>query len=194
LGVDGSPPRRVGEADLEPGPGYLRVAGAAVIDVERGFAYFGTARGPSIRADVLKVALGSSTQPPVIVGAIALEADEANLISAVIDAGRGFAYFGGSTANGRRGTVIKVALGEGASPPQRIGAVTLEEGEYDLRTALIDSDRGYAYFGTGRSPAQLVKIALGDGMALPRRVAAFTFDAGDSGFRSDVWFLEVPNR
>jgi hypothetical protein len=207
LPFQGSPSARVGHVELRPrpdsvratglglgpGPDRLRAAGAAVLDPVHGFGYFGTARGGA-RADVVKVALGTRLQQPEIVGQIALERDETTLRSAVVDPAGGFAYFGGSTPNGLRGQVIKVALGEGASPPRRVGGVMLEADESDLQMALIDAADGYAYFVTGREPTRIVKIALGEGDQPPRRVGAVAFEAGASGLTNDVWLLAVAGR
>lgn len=176
---------RVGEVALDPGPGYLRMGGAAVIDTAAGYAYFGTARGPGIPPDVVKVALGEGSEPPRIVGSIALEPEEANILSAVIDPERGFAYFGAGPYDAPN-RVVKVALGEGAAPPRRAGAVILEPNERGLAFAFMDADGRHAFFGTDSRPSHLVKVALGDGSGPPRRVGGLTLDTGRIGLAGRV--------
>ncbi len=57
--------------------------------------------------------------------ALTLESGEDSVVSAVIDAANGYAYFGTNTFPGQ---VVKVALGAGAAPPTRVGALTLGVG------------------------------------------------------------------
>src|SRR5258708_32801844 len=42
----------------------------------------------------------------------------------------------------------------------RVGALTLNAGEFALRSAVIDPAGGFAYFGTFSSPAMMVKVRL----------------------------------
>ena len=101
----------------------------------------------------------------------------------MIDSSAGYAYFGTYTSPGR---VVKVALGAGANPPSRVGAVTLNAGEYDLRSGVIDPSAGYAYFGTYGWPGRVVKVALGDSVTSPSRVGAVTLNAGEDSLFSAV--------
>jgi len=135
---------RVGALPLNPGENYLR---SAVIDVDGGFAYFGTDAIPGI---VVKVKLSDMTR----VGALTLNAGENQLWSAVVDAAGGFAYFGTSTSPG---IVVKVKL----SDMTHAGALTLNLGENTLGSAVIDAAGGFAYFGTLTSPGIVVKIEVG---------------------------------
>jgi len=73
-----------------------------------------------------------------------LENGENGLVTAVIDAVNGYAYFG---ASGSPGRVVKVALGGGLAR-HRVGAVLLESGEDSPKSAVIDATNGHAYFGT----------------------------------------------
>ncbi|MCU0293900.1 MAG: hypothetical protein MUF10_18265, partial [Thermoanaerobaculaceae bacterium] len=168
--------RRLDAADLR---GYSFPA-SAVIDVASGHAYFGTTTDPG---RVVKVALGSGSAPPTVVGDLELAPGENRLWSAVIDAAAGYAYFGTSTSPGQ---VVKVALGSGSNPPSRVGSVTLESGEDDLRSAVIDAASGHAYFGTNTNPGRVVKVALGSGSNPPTRVGAVTLENDEADLRCAV--------
>jgi len=76
------------------------------------------------------------------------------LRSSVIDPG-GFAYFGDV-----RGVVVKVRL----SDFTQVGTLTLEPSENGnpLVSAVIDTSRGYAYFGTNTVPGKIVRVRLSD--------------------------------
>jgi hypothetical protein len=64
----------------------------------------------------------------------------------------------------------------------RVDALTLTAAENDLRSAVIDTAGGYAYFGTFTSPGVVVKVRLSDFT----RVAALTLNSGESYLRSAV--------
>ncbi len=181
LGQGSNPPQVVETIVLESEEDFLP---AAVIDVAGGHAYFGTS-GAGVPGRVVKVALGDGKLRPQRMGAVTLESTEAFLRSAVIDPAAGHAYFG-TGAFGVPGRVIKVALGEGPEPPERIGALTLENGEEQLQSAVIDPEGGHAYFGTNTSPGRVVKVALGQGDALPQRIGAVELDSGENFLRSAV--------
>jgi hypothetical protein len=74
--------------------------------------------------------------------------------------------------------VVKVRL----SDFTRVGALTLNSGENNLRSAVIDPAGDYAYFGTLTSPGVVVKVRLSDFT----RVAALTLNSGESYLRSAV--------
>lgn len=150
---------------LPAGHGWLRGGGCVLIDASRGFVYVGTARGPSIPAEVVKIALGEGAQPPRVVGAVTLSPGECNVSCGVMDSANGYAYFG--TWSG----VVKIALGDGFEPPIRVGALVLDAVESRLRTAVIDTSNGYAYFANAYT---IVKVALGEGTEPPARVGAIT--------------------
>jgi hypothetical protein len=108
--------------------------------------------------------------------AAALRTGENSLNCAVVDATNGYAYFGTRSIPG---IVVKVALGAGAAPPTRVGALMLNAGENRLMSAVIDAAAGYAYFGTYTTPGIVVKVALGAGAGPPTRVGAVTLNAGE---------------
>jgi len=81
---------------------------------------------------------------------------------------------------------VKVELGSGSNPPSRVGTVTLNSGENDLESAVIDPSAGYAYFGTSTSPGRVVKVALGSGSNPPSRVGAVTLNSGENDLESAV--------
>ncbi len=156
----------------------------AVIDTAAGYAYFATYTTNATNcARIVKVALGTGSNPPTRVNALTLNPGEDKLACAVIDTTNGYAYFGIDRSPGR---VIKVALGAGTNPPRRIGSLTLSSGEDGLCCAVIDTTNGYAYFGTYTSPGRVIKVALGSGDALPTRVGAVTFNSGENNLTSAV--------
>ena len=171
LGAGANPPTRVGAITLSASEDRLV---SAVIDTGSRYAYFGTYTQP---ARVVKVALGTGANQPARAGAVTLNAGEDYIMgAAVIDTASGYAYFGTGTVPGR---VVKVALGAGANPPTRTGAVTLTAGEDYLYVAIIDTASGYAYFGTWTSPGIVVKVALGAGPNLPTQAGSRTLDWGE---------------
>lgn len=178
LGSNSSPPTRVGVVTFESGENHIE---SAVIDVAGGYAYFG-AYGDNF-GRVVKVALGSGSNPPRRVGALALVHEDGAPRSAVIDTANGYVYFGTTTSPAR---VVKVALGSGGNLPTRVGAATLNSGEAGLYSAVIDTATGLAYFGTGTSPGRVVKMALGTGNNPPTRVRAVTLESGDNGLHAAV--------
>jgi KaiC/GvpD/RAD55 family RecA-like ATPase len=64
----------------------------------------------------------------------------------------------------------------------RTDALTLNEGEGLLSSAVIDPSAGFAYFGTDTKPGIVVKVRLSDFS----RVGALTLDPGENGLRSAV--------
>jgi len=192
LGAGSDPPTRVGAVTLNAGEDWLV---SAVIDPASSHAYFGISNiFVEEPGRVVKVALGAGSDPPTRVGAVTLESGERYLRSAVIDPASGHAWFGtGSAPFGTEtshGRVVKVALGAGSDPPTRVGAVTLEDGEERLTSAVIDPASGYAWFGTGLldgyTPGRVVKVALGAGSDPPTRVGAVTLEAEEGGLYSAV--------
>jgi len=180
LGAGTDPPTRIGAATLDT---WEYNPFTAVIDAANGHAYFGTWTNTG---RVVKVALGAGSDPPIRVGAVTLDTGENNLRSAVIDAASGYAYFGTTSSLESPGRVAKVALGAGSDPPTRIGALTLETGENNLHSAVIDAASGYAYFGISASPGRVVKVSLGAGSDPPTRVGAVTLDPGENNLYSAV--------
>lgn len=106
--------------------------------------------------------------------------------SSVIDTVNGYAYFG---TDGRPASVVKVALGDGDSPPYRVGAVTLAEAEQRLWSAVIDVEAGYALFGSvsDLGPCFVVKVALGEGDEPPRRVGSVALETAERTPQSAVY-------
>jgi uncharacterized repeat protein (TIGR01451 family) len=107
--------------------------GAAVIDQDAGFAYFGT---DTIPGNILRVDLSSFTYSK-----LTLNAGENYLKAATIDTDNGFAYF---TTETNPGKVVKIDLGSFT----RTGALTLGAGEDNPRSILFDPINRYLYVGT----------------------------------------------
>jgi len=169
---------------LPGGRGWLRSGGCVLIDASRGFVYVGTARGPSIPAQVVKFAVGKEFDPPQLVGAVDLESGESNISCGVIDPESGYAYFG--TWSG----VVKIAPGDGFEPPVRVGGLVLDAAAGGFRTAVIDTLNGYAYFANAYT---IVKVALGEGAEPPARVGAITVHRESrSASRELTAFLLLP--
>ncbi len=156
---------RSSSVPLPAGPGWLRGGGCVLIDASRGFVYVGTARGPAIPAEVVKIAVGEGAQPPRVVGAVTLSPGECNIQYGLLDPESGYAYFG--TWSG----MVKIALGDGFEPPVRVGALVLDAAGRHLGTTVFDTSNGYAYFANAYT---IVKVALGEGAEPPARVGAIT--------------------
>lgn len=99
--------------------------------------------------------------------------DESWPRSSVIDAARGYAYFGSGTA-----TVARVRLGDFT----HTDGLQLNAGEGPLASAVIDTAGGFAYFGTATSPGKVIKVRLSDF----KRVGALTLNAGENNLTSAV--------
>jgi hypothetical protein len=168
---------------LPAGPGYLRDA-YVLIDASRGLLYVGTARGPSIPAEVVKIAVGEGAQPPRVVGAVTLSPGECNIKYGLLDPESGHAYFG------TRSGMVKIALGDGFEPPVRVGGLVLDAAERRPGTAVFDTSNGYAYLANTHA---IVKVALGEGTEAPARVGAITVHrAPRCASRELIAFLVLP--
>jgi len=191
LGAGGNPPNRIGAVTLDNGENDLQ---CAVIDAASGYAYLGTYDyGQSIRpGKVVKVALGNGDDIPSRVGALPFNVDEYGLRSAVIDTTNGYAYFA-TELSSTRGRIVKVALGNGNSPPSRVGSVTLNVGEYVQGGAVIDTTNSRAFFGLGGSPGRVVKISLGTGNNPPTRVAIASFSSSQGENGTGAGIIDIEN-
>jgi hypothetical protein len=111
---------------------------------------------PPLRSapDLYPVEPSSTTGGFSVSGTLALPEREWNLECGVADA-TGFAYFGAGTLSG---IIVKIRL----SDFTRVGALTLDAGEYSPHSAVIDPAGGFAYFGLATSPGKVVKIRLSD--------------------------------
>ncbi len=118
------------------------------------------------------------------VNGLSLSPGENGLHVALIDPSGGYAYFGieGFGINGNfypsNSEVVKVRL----SNFTRVGNLTLNSGEDDLQSAVIDPSGGYAYFGTATNPALVVKVHLADFAD----AGALTLNSGEGPLTSAV--------
>lgn len=96
----------------------------------------------------------------------------------VMDKANGHIYVGTDYSGDGPARVIKFNMGTGDNPPTRVGHITLEAGENDLRAGVIDTVNGFAYFGTHTFPGgKIVKIRLSDFT----RVGVLPLDTGEDG-------------
>ena len=169
-------PERIAALTLEPGENTPR---RAIADLAHGFAYFATMGGSP---KVIKIGLTPGQDPPSRAGAVPLDANALhNIGSAVIDVPAGYAYFGTYDVAADRlpAKVYKVALGDGAAPPRKVGEVALGPADRELSTAVIDPEHGYAYFGSDHTyPAKVFQIALGPGSAPPVLAGVLQLEGG----------------
>lgn len=150
-----------------------------VIDPVNGYAYFASVDSASY---FVKIALGAGSALPTRVGAAALAADEGHVGSAVIDAANGYAYLGTYDPATVPSKVVKVALGAGAAPPSRVGALTLGTGEFMLSSGVADPVNGYAFFGSDLThPAKVFKVRMGAGNTLPTEAGVLQLQPGTCG-------------
>jgi len=118
---------------------------SSAIDTSNGFAYFGTFQQP---AKVAKIDLSTFTEAATTV---TLSSGENDAASMVMDGT--YLYVGTATSPGK---VVRITL----SSFVRNGALTLNTGESDLYSAVIDTSLGYAYFSTFTSPGKVVRVSL----------------------------------
>ena len=158
--------------------GASNLLGCAVVDVDNGYAYFGTMTTPG---RVLKVAFGDGTTPPSLVGSLTLGGGEGMLSHAMIDTVHGYAYFVVLTDPIR---IVKVALGSGGAPPTRVGVVSLAAGESHILDGFIDTQGGYGWLPCISNGAGvlggIVKIALGSGTNAPVRLGRLELPAEEA--------------
>jgi len=74
--------------------------------------------------------------------------------------------------------IVKSTLGDGATPPARIGKEELHGSEGGFEVTLVDSAAGYGYVGTTVEPARVIKFSLGSGDAAPTRLGATSLESG----------------
>ncbi len=178
LGEGYEPPVRVGAVTLPSGESNLW---CGVIDSSDGYAYFGT---NTSYARVIKIQLGDGDNPPQRIGHVELSnADnERYLRCGVINPLDGYALFGTDTSPG---CIVKIALGNGASPPMRLGSIPLSSSETHLASAVIDSQNGYACFGTNVGGTnRVIKVETGDKFTLPVRI-------GSTPLQDEERFLQI---
>lgn len=171
LGSGANPPSRMGAVVLEDAEFGLA---SAAIDTASGYAYFGTSGGyyPDLAPlYVVKVALGSGSNPPTRIGAVEVSGGHDTLDCAIIDTATGQAYFGT-----RWGDVVKVALGSGSALPAVVGKVALGWG---VGTAVIDPASGHGFFGAYGEPPRVVKLALGNESIPPTPVGAAALEGAE---------------
>lgn len=174
VNIQGALPFEVGATMLRPGEVNLDVV---VLDPAAGYGYIGTTG-----SHIIKFALGAGDTPPAYVASLTLAAGETLPWGAVIDTrdpnpAKHYIYFATGTAPGR---IVKVAPGDGNSPPTRVSALTLQAGEDRPRRAVVDLASGHAYFATaGFTSPKIIKIALTSGTDLPARVGTVLLEPND---------------
>ncbi|MFC1598561.1 hypothetical protein ACFL2U_00920 [Patescibacteria group bacterium] len=132
---------------------------SAVIDLpdgtaEKGFAYFGRYNS------VVKVDIDPS-RTFALDSTITLEAGETHLDSMVMDSTNRYLYLGTGVAT-TPAKVIKIDMGDSVSRIfERIGSLDMPYPLMDLRSAVIDTNQGFAYFTSHFvDPARIAKIDI----------------------------------
>jgi hypothetical protein len=177
----------IGSATLDPDETSFR---RGIIDPQNGYAYFVGPVAETAPPMVVKIALGTGSNPPVRIGAVQLDSIAHGMGSAVIDVAHGYGYFGTYFGpNSVPATVYKVALGEGDAIPTVVDHVTLSAGtgasngpdaaERELCSGVIDPASGYAYFGTDHTyPAKVFQISVGSGNSAPVETGVLQLEGG----------------
>ena len=172
-----NPPTRISQLATNTLENFIS---SSVVDTANGFAYFGTNTSSGV---IIKVRLSDNAR----IGAVTLFAGENFLTSAVIDTDLNFAYFGTNTENGANGAYV-VKINTAPAGFARVGAVTLNDGEDFLTSAVIDTSLKFAYFGTntqnGANGAYVVKVNVSSGTFA--RVSAVTLNDGEDFLTSAV--------
>lgn len=182
--INSDPTTAVNALLLEPGEDY---ALCSVIDTTTSpsFALFGTFGTTSSR--IVKLLLGDGDSTPTRVGSLP-EVDQTPItdISTAImlsDPASPFsaryAYFGTDTAPGR---IYKVRTGARNTTfsMDSDNPLILNLGEDSLRTAVIDGNGEFGYFGTHTDPGRVVKVNLRPNDALPpERVGALRLNSDE---------------
>src|SRR5205823_2317619 len=118
------------------------------------YAYFASTSGSPY---LVKIKLGAGSEFRRI-GEASLQADETNIGATLLDAAHGVLYLGAYMSQAK---VVMVSTGAGDAGPTRLGATTLQTGERELSTGVIDPAGGYALFGTDHThPAKVYKMKL----------------------------------
>ena len=120
------------------------------IDSSGQYAYFATNSNPG---KISKIRLSDLSH----VSTMSLPSEDAYVLSAVIDPGGLFAYFGTAGVGGA-GRVVQVRLSDFA----RVTSISAGSGSpFALQCAVVDHRGRYAYFGAWTDPGRVVKIDLG---------------------------------
>lgn len=176
LGTGAQAPRAVGAASLD----ISDITGSMVsirdveIDTSRGYVYVAT------DSTYVKIAVGAGSQPPTRVSAVPADPMARTIVpTGALDSENGYAYFGTLSMPGK---IVKVAVGDTATPPRRVGALAFGQGttQEGLRVVAFDTVHGYGYCASSNQPngwaKTLAKVALGTGSALPTRVGAIPLE------------------
>jgi hypothetical protein len=167
-------PTRVGVITLDAGEDFLT---SAVIDTSGGYAYFGATDIGALTptAHVVKVQL-----TPTFTRTAGLQlVNEINLNAAVIDAPRGFAYFGAGTDPA---DILKINL----TTLSLAGTLHVANPAGQLNgfgAGVIDLSNDYAYFGTNTTPIVIAKVQTFPGFTT---VQTLTLNANEDYVASAV--------
>lgn len=126
---------------------------------------------------ILRASIPSGTGAPVALDQTDLPANEYLLGGVLAEFSRGLLHYASGIPNN---SIITYAIGSGAAPLQRLGALTLPEGETSPGHAAHDPVGNYGYWSVSPGNASLLKVHLGSGSALPRRVASVNLGTGES--------------
>lgn len=140
-------------------------------------------------ARVAKVALGTFTE----LNSVTLGLGETNgVLGHTVDAQKGYAYFvmAGIANTTNSAKVVKIKMTPGTNAPVRIGAVNLDTNAVFIDGGSIDTEHGFAYYGTYDSdtntPAKVYKVKLEDGDVPPTLVGKINLHAGEGRLSAPV--------
>ncbi|MCC5876636.1 MAG: hypothetical protein JJU11_10500, partial [Candidatus Sumerlaeia bacterium] len=173
-GEGSAPPIVVDTLTLPSGYG---VVGKMLLDTEGGYGYFITHNAtiaPVADKLLVKVALGTSTEPPIVLGYGAIPSISGTIRTGEIDPQGGFAYFA-TNANGAN--IVKVALGEGNAAPEFVGTVTEPWNgpvTFPLSSAILPQSDVLVF--TAQSSESMVVYNTGEPDSVPDVQGYYTID------------------
>lgn len=125
------------------------------VDAVNGYLYFAVPRNTQ-PALIYKLRLGEPGDPPVHVDTLTLEGGRETMWSGyvpILDAENGYLYYFSISH------AIRVAVGEGDEPMERLGAQELPEYDGVFRSGLIDPANEAAYFGLSNGEGGLGSVS-----------------------------------
>jgi hypothetical protein len=153
---------------------------------------------------IVKMRLPSGWDAPYKASEVSLSFGTANFAAAAYDETTGHAYYTlNPSSDSVPSQIMKVAMGDGDTPPTVLGIIDLGVGERVARAIRLDPQNGYMYVVCNPIPSQngkLVKLSMGVGDALPVRIGVVNlpYDSStdilfDPAGYLTVYFASNPN-